>query len=126
MPLTMVLLEPVRSAEPPTISGIAGTSSASAEPECWRVAAAGFSASALAMWASTAAKAASGRSPAMARSKSPLIFEAASLASQALRTLAPLRPAARQGFNTSSGTVNGSAAQPIAARAAAISGSNSV
>ena len=43
MPLTRVLLEPVRSAEPPIISGTAGTRASSAAPECARVAAAGRS-----------------------------------------------------------------------------------
>ena len=38
------LFEPVRSAEPPTISGTAGTSCSRAEPECTRVALAGFDA----------------------------------------------------------------------------------
>src|SRR4051812_47114560 len=67
MPLTMVLLEPVRSAEPPTISGTCGISSASAAPECWRGAAGGFSAPAFAVWAAGGADAPRRRAPGQGR-----------------------------------------------------------
>ncbi len=62
----------------------------------------------------------------MARSNSAFSSDPASLASQALRTFAPRRPAARQGFNASSGTVKGSWPQAMARREAAISSSKRV
>jgi hypothetical protein len=126
MPLTRVLFEPVRSAEPPIISGIAGISWSSAEPEWTRVALTGLVSRALAMWASSASKALAGSSPFMARVKSDARVEAASLASQALRTLAPRRPTLFQAVAMSPGTVNGSASQPMATRASRIWSSNRV
>ena len=126
VPLTKVLFEPVRSAEPPIISGMAGKRWSRAEPECWRVAAAGRDSAAAAMWASMASKAPAGSSPDMARWKSAALAEAARRACQALRVRPPRRPARRQAFTRSSGSSKGGRSQPMALRDSAISGSNRV
>ena len=83
MPLTKVLFDPVRSAEPPISSGIAANSSSSAAPDDWRVAWAGLVSTSSAIFASSLANAPSGRSPLLARVKSAAGDDAASRASQA-------------------------------------------
>ncbi len=122
----MVLLEPVRSAEPPIISGIAGISASSAAPEWTRVAAAGRSAAALAMCSSSAAKAVSGRSPRDRPLEGGAVLACLSAGpASGARAPRPRAPALRQALATSSGISNGGQGQPIASRAAAISASNS-
>ncbi|CEG09408.1 hypothetical protein BN961_02834 [Afipia felis] len=71
MSLMRVLLEPVRSAEPPTISGTAGISTSSARSDAVRVAMSfGASASAAFILATASLSAFAGRSPFMRRSNS--------------------------------------------------------
>ena len=120
MPGVRVFTEPVRSAEPPISSGMAGVRAARAAPEKTRVALAGLSSSTLAMWASRAAKASAGSSPLItARVKSAPFGAAASRSFQALRSFAPRRPTARQALAMSSGISKGGAVQPSSARVAA-------
>ncbi len=121
MPLTKVLLEPVRSAEPPTRSGLDGANWSSAAPEAARVASAGGASSTLAMWASSLAKAWAGSSPFMARSNSSFSAELNSRAAQRLRTVVPRPPTLRQAATSVSGRTKGSCAQSSFSRVAAIS-----
>ncbi len=109
--LTKVLFEPVRSAEPPTSSGMAANTVSSASPEDWRVAIAGWSATSCFSLASSASKAPVGRSPAMARVKSSRWSWFSKRASHALRALAPCLPTLAQAFWTPSGSSNGSNGQ---------------
>ncbi len=124
MPLTKVLLDPVRSAEPPTISGTSGVIASSAAPECTRVALTGASCAILAVWARRAAKAFSGMSPLTEAVNTVRSGESFRRLSHLRRSRPPRLPAFSQASATSSGRVKGSWFQPMAVRAAAISGSN--
>jgi hypothetical protein len=106
--LTKVLLEPVRSAEPPTISAMAGNSASSALPEEARVARAGLVSTSLAMWASRPVKASAESLPDMAWVSSAPAGAAARRLVQALRRVAPRLPALRQAATTSSGMTKAS------------------
>jgi hypothetical protein len=98
VPLTKVLLEPVRSAEPPISSGIAGEQFRPApRPRTGGWPWAGFVSTSSAMWASGRRRRSAGRSPFMARVKSARLVEAFRRASHlaALRAAACGRPCAR-------------------------------
>src|SRR3982074_2742131 len=105
----LLLLEPVRSAEPARNSGIAGTIAAIASSDDLRVAIfCGVSISAF-LWALTAFARAAGRSCRKRRSNSVRLRagSAAKRASHSSRAAAPRAPTSRQLFNTSGGTDNG-------------------
>ncbi len=122
MPLTKVRLDPVRSAEPPTSSGVAGTSASSAFWLDWRVASFGLvSAMLLPSARATASCQPSGSLPSSARSNSARMLLCASRFSQARRAPAPRLPAACQRSYRSAGMVNGGSVQPSAAFAPAAS-----
>src|ERR1700722_20481176 len=121
--LALVLLEPVKSAEPPTSSGKTGTSASSTLPEAWRVAILGASLAALAFTWASAARTSGGSSPFMRRENSARVLASAasSLFFQDAESLAPRPPASRQNFITSSGITKGGSCHPQRLRAPAIS-----
>src|SRR5216684_7498147 len=99
----LLLLEPVRSAEPARNSGIAGTIASIASSDDLRVAIfCGVSSSAF-LWALNAFASAAGRTCFRRRSNSARLRldSVASRASHSLRAAAPRAPASRQLFNTS-------------------------
>src|ERR1035437_332981 len=122
--LVRVLLEPVRSAEPPIISGSAGIRLSSANSQAVRVAISFGVAARLSLTARTAsAKAGFGRSPFMRRSNSAR-FPASSAARRVLQSAcAPFErsPALRQADRMSAGMSNGAWVQPSFSRAPLIS-----
>src|ERR1700736_3982377 len=107
----LLLLEPVRSAEPARNSiGIAAAIASITDSEDLRVAIfCGVSSSAF-LWALNAFASAAGRSWRRRRSNSARLRldSVAKRASHSLRAIAPRLPASRQAFRTSSGTENGS------------------
>ena len=118
-----VLLEPVRSADPPIISGMALVSTSSASPDAFRVAHVGGSSASRRLCASRAACHPAGRVPAIMRRNSALGAGsiASTRASQAARAAAPRSPTSRQADSTASGTTKGAWGQPSFSRAPAIS-----
>ncbi len=124
MPFGRVLLEPVRSADPPTISGTAAVSASSACSEAMRVAISLGAAASFSLTPRTAAASASlGRSPASRRSNSARRSGAtpASRCSQASLVVRERSPAARQALAMSAGTSKGGQFQPSRSRAPLIS-----
>src|ERR1700722_5779305 len=121
--LALVLLEPVKSAEPPTSSGKTGTSASSTLPEAWRVAILGASLEALAFTWASAARTSGGSPPFRGRENSAraLASTASSLFFQDAESLAPRPPASRQNFITSSGITKGGSCHPKRWRAPATS-----
>ena len=115
---TLVRLESVRSAEPPTSSGIAGAKAASARWLACRVAIVGRVSAISAFSAAIASCQASGRRPATTRSNSARSGCFASRFSQARRAAVPRLPAAAQRSARSRGTVNGGCCQSSACFAA--------
>src|SRR5476649_2370941 len=122
--LVRVLLEPVKSAEPPIISGSAGIRLSSANSQAVRVAISFGDAASDSFTARTAAvSAAFGRSPFMRRSNSAR-FAPSSAASFLLQSACAdfeRAPAVRQAERMSAGISNGAEVQPNALRAPAIS-----
>ena len=121
MPFTLVLLLPVRSALPPTISGTAGTRASSAFWLLARVASLGLASACCARSAASGSCQASGRRPAMARSNSACCGWRARRFSQLRRVPAPRRPATSQGSLIPAGISKGANSHPIAALAPAAS-----
>ena len=121
VPFTSVLLEPVRSAEPPTISGKCAKIASSVAPDDARVASAGLAAATALVCAASASRAAFGMSPDSAAAKARRCGEDSSRASQAPRVAAPRAPIARQAERMSAGMSNGGWRQPSATRVAATS-----
>src|SRR5258706_9761929 len=122
--LVLVLLEPVRSAEPPSISGIAGTKVPSANSDAVREAISfGASASVFFTACTASVSLAVAISPRMRRSNSARLpaSSAASFFFQAACASCERLPALRQLSRMSAGTSNGAALQPSALRAPAIS-----
>ena len=109
---TLVLLEPVRSAEPPNKSGTAGSSASIAFCEATRVASF-CGVFRLSLYVCIAAETALSTSPLIAASKASLFACAPSRASHAARSDAPLPPAVRQASRISAGISNGADVQPI-------------
>src|SRR3981081_1302921 len=112
--LALLLLEPVRSAEPATNSGIAGTIASIVDSDDLRVAIfCGVSSNAF-LWALNAFARAAGRSCRKRRSNSARLRadSVAKRASHSVRAAAPRAPASRQLFNASDGTENGSSEMP--------------
>src|SRR6266850_6058678 len=105
----LLLLEPVRSAEPARNSiGIVGTIASMTDSDDLRVAIfCGVSSSAF-LWALNAFASAAGRSCLKRRSNSARLRadNSAKRSSHSLRAVAPRLPTSRQLFNTSSGTEN--------------------
>src|SRR6478609_7789013 len=124
MPLMRVLLEPVRSAEPPIISGSAGIRFSSANSQAVRVAISfGWAASFSFTARMASASACFGTSPFMRRSNSARVPPSSAAIRLAQSPCAPFEraPAARQAFRMSAGTSNGAEVQPSVLRAPAIS-----
>jgi len=120
-PLTRVRFEPVRSAEPPSNSGVAGIRvSNTFWPDC-RVAIFGLLSAISCFSTATASPQLSGSFPDIARSKSARWFDVARRLSQARRVPAERSPAVCHIAVRSSGTVNGGAVQPSNCFAAAAS-----
>ena len=107
MSLALVLLEPVRSAEPPTSSGSTGASASITLREDCRVASLGASADTLFLTALMARSAAATRSPSMRRSNSARWACAACRFCQLSKLGLPRWPMARQAARIGSGTTNG-------------------
>ena len=121
MPFTKVRLEPVRSADPPISSGIAGTSASRHFWLDWRVASFGLLSAKPCFSAATASWKFSGSRPATTRSNSARMLWRARRFSQDRRALAPRPPIACQRCRRSSGMVKGGSCQPSASFAAAAS-----
>src|SRR5215208_6872514 len=124
MLLVLVLLEPVRSAEPPSISGIAGTRLSSANSDAVRDAISfGASASDLFTACTAALSLSAAISPRIRRSNS-VRFAASSADNfffQAACACCERRPALRQLSRISAGISKAASLQPSALRAPAIS-----
>src|SRR5665213_1774223 len=122
--LVRVLLEPVRSAEPPTISGSAGIRLSSANSQAVRVAISfGLAASDCLIAAIASAKAGFGNSPLVRRSNSARL-PASSPAKRLLQSTCvdfERSPALRHAPRISVGTSNGACVQPSFSRAPLIS-----
>ena len=115
----MVLFEWVRSAEPPTSSGIASVSTPSAASLALRVASVGRSATSRACNADELACQRAGSPPASARSTGGAPRHRPPRAAAARpRASEPRAPAARQAASTCSGTTKGRCGQPSRSRAA--------
>ncbi len=124
MPLGLVLLEPVRSAEPPIISGTATVSASSAVSDAARVATSfGVAASFSFTERTAAARLSFGNSLRMRRSNSARRAGAAVLRRpfQAWCAALPARPALRHGSRASAGMAKAGSAQPSRSRAPLIS-----
>src|SRR5665647_2428903 len=122
--LVRVLLEPVRSAEPPIISGSAGIRLSSANSQAVRVAISFGAAASDSFTALTAASSAGfDTSPFMRRVNSAcwLLSSAAKRLFQSACAPFERSPALRHWLRISAGTSNGAAVQPSASRAPLIS-----
>jgi hypothetical protein len=119
----LVLLEPVRSAEPPIVSGSTGLITSSTSWLDLRVAQEGFSPAILALKAAIAWSTAGGMSPFWPRSNSARSASgiAACRFSHLRRCDLPLLPILRQAVKIGSGISNGGAVQPSFSRAPATS-----
>ncbi len=121
--LVRVLLEPVRSAEPPIISGTAGTSASNANSDDERVAMSLGLAASVSFTLRTASANAFGSSPFMRRSNSARL-PASSAANRLFHSACAgleRSPALRQALSTSAGTSNGACSQARLSRAPLIS-----
>ena len=118
-----MLFEPVRSAEPPTVSGSTGLMTSSTSWLDLRVAHDGFSAATLALKASIASPTAAGMSPLMRRSNSTRSGSAIAAwrFTHLRRADLPRAPTLRQALKIGSGTSNGPWLQPSFSRAPATS-----
>ena len=114
-------LEPVRSAEPPIVSGSAAFTAPSARCDACLVASLGGSASRPALYSAIAASKPAGSAPLARRSNSARSGLASSRACHASRAALPLAPASRQAAAISFGMMKGAWDQPSASRAAATS-----
>ncbi len=123
MPFVRVLFEPVRSAEPPTVSAVCALMTSSAISDALRVATLGLSAISPVRYSAIASSSEAGSSPAIAASNSALCGEASRRFCQSSRAPDPRDPALRQSETTSSGSSNGAWSQPTASRTPAISSS---
>ena len=123
MPLVRVLLEPVRSAEPPIVSGHAALITSSAFSEALRVATDGFSALVFFLRSLSAPASPVGALPASAASNVRAISAGcfALRASHASRAGFPRPPTSRQSDRMSLGTTKGGQGQSSALRAPATS-----
>ena len=124
MPLGLVLFEPVRSAEPPIISGIATVNISSAPSDATRVAISFGAAASFSFTACTAAASRSfGNSPRIRRSNSARRdgVMAAMRLIQAAWAAFPVRPALRHISRMSAGTTKAGSGQPSLSRAPLIS-----
>src|SRR5262245_34082088 len=121
--LVLVLFDPVRSADPPIVSGTTPLITSSAISDDLRVATFGLSATSFCLYTPIAASSPSGKVPAVRLSNSALTFEsaAASRFCQSARLPAEALPALRQASRISAGNSNGGRSQPKNLRAPAIS-----
>jgi len=124
MPLGLVLLEPVRSAEPPIISGAAAVSASSAVSDAARVAISFGVAASFSFTERTAAASLSlGNAPPMRRSNSARRAAGAALSRsfQAWCAVLPAKAALRHISRTSAGMAKAPSVQPSCSRAPRIS-----
>src|ERR1700733_12111758 len=119
--LVLVLLDGVRSAEPPTVADHLSLTISSTASDALRVATAGFSALVFFLSAISAGARSAGTAHAIAASKFSAFFDAFLLFSQASRLGLPLAPMARQSAMMSSGITKGGDGQSRTLRAPAIS-----